>query len=79
MEPTLAGWTIMIVSVGSVCALTVFCFYRLFTLPPREVAEAPREVIDQHRRGGESHERPGAGQFEGGGGHANRWIGSSRN
>jgi hypothetical protein len=31
-----AGWAIMIVSVGSVCALTAFCFYRVLTLPPQE-------------------------------------------
>jgi hypothetical protein len=29
MAPTVAGWTIMIVSIGSVCALTAFCCYRL--------------------------------------------------
>ena len=29
MGPTIAGWTIMITSIGSVCALTVFCCYRL--------------------------------------------------
>lgn len=46
MEPTFAGWTIMIVSVGSVCALTIFCFYRLFTLPPREVVEHVKSPLD---------------------------------
>lgn len=35
-----AGWAIMIVSVGSVLALTGFCLVRVLTLPP--------EVIDQH-------------------------------
>ena len=34
---TTAGWAIMIVSVGSIVALTVFCFWRLFTLPPSEL------------------------------------------
>jgi len=36
---TILGWLMMIVSVGSVIALTVFCLYRVFTLPPEEVAE----------------------------------------
>ena len=38
MGPTAAGWTIMIVSIGSVCALTVFCCYRLIfpaNVPPQ--------------------------------------------
>ena len=46
MEPTVAGWTIMIVSVGSVCALTAFCFYRLFRLPPQEVVEHVKAPLD---------------------------------
>lgn len=46
MEPTVAGWTIMIVSVGSVCALTAFCFYRLLTLPPRKVVEHLKAPLD---------------------------------
>lgn len=37
MTPT--GWAIMIVSVGSVLALTAFCFYRVLTLPPAEIDE----------------------------------------
>jgi hypothetical protein len=44
---TLAGWAIMILSVGSVLALTAFCFYRVLTLPPLEVTEhlkAPLEI-----------------------------------
>lgn len=36
---TILGWLMMIVSVGSVIALTVFCLYRVFTLPPEEVAD----------------------------------------
>lgn len=50
MEPTPAGWTIMITSISSVCALTVFCFYRLFRLPPREVIEHEKAplIIDTH-------------------------------
>ena len=41
-----AGWTIMIVSVGSVLALTVFCFYRILTLPASELDEikAPLDI-----------------------------------
>jgi hypothetical protein len=36
---TPAGWTIMILSVGSVLALTTFCFYRVLTLPASEMDE----------------------------------------
>lgn len=36
---TAAGWTIMIVSVGSVLVLTAFCFYRVLSLPPAEIDE----------------------------------------
>ena len=41
-----AGWTIMIVSVGSVLSLTAFCFYRVLTLPPVEVAEHLKAPLD---------------------------------
>jgi hypothetical protein len=43
---TPAGWAIMVVSVGSVLALTVFCFYRVLTLPPSEIGElkAPLDI-----------------------------------
>ncbi len=43
---TAAGWTIMIVSVGSVLALTAFCFYRVLTLPAMELDElkAPLDI-----------------------------------
>ncbi|MCI0491634.1 MAG: hypothetical protein L0Z07_01710 [Planctomycetes bacterium] len=44
---TLAGWAIMIVSVGSVLALVSFCLYRVLTLPPQVVEEhlkAPLEI-----------------------------------
>jgi hypothetical protein len=43
---TPAGWAIMIVSVGSVLALTAFCFYRVLTLPATEMDElkAPLDI-----------------------------------
>jgi hypothetical protein len=31
------GWTIMLVSVGSVISLTVYCMARVLALPPIEV------------------------------------------
>jgi hypothetical protein len=31
------GWTIMLVSVGSVISLTVYCMARVLSLPPIEV------------------------------------------
>ncbi len=33
------GWMMMIVSVGSVLALTGFCFYRVLTLPPAQIED----------------------------------------
>jgi hypothetical protein len=45
MEPF--GWTMMILSVGSVLLLTGFCLYRVLTLPPDEVEDlsgAPLEI-----------------------------------
>ena len=42
---TSAGWAIMIVSVGSIVALTVFCFWRLFTLPASELDESEQADI----------------------------------
>jgi hypothetical protein len=36
---TIAGWTIMIASVGSVLALTGFCLYRVLMLPPNVAEE----------------------------------------
>lgn len=33
---TTAGWIIMLLSVGGVTALFVWCLYRVFTAPPSE-------------------------------------------
>jgi hypothetical protein len=47
MEPlNWQGATLMIISVGSVLALTAYCLYRVFTLPPVEVDDLtyPLEV-----------------------------------
>jgi hypothetical protein len=44
MEPS--GWAVMIVSVGSVLALTAFCFYRVLTLPPVEIEEHLKAPLD---------------------------------
>lgn len=43
---TTAGWAIMIISVGSVLALTAFCFYRVLSLPPSEIDDlkAPLDI-----------------------------------
>lgn len=43
---TPAGWAIMVISVGSVCLLTAFCFYRLLTLPPEVVEEHLKAPLD---------------------------------
>ncbi len=29
-----AGWIVMLLSVGSVVSLVIFCLYRVLTLPP---------------------------------------------
>lgn len=31
-----SGWVFLLLSVGSVTALTVYCFYKVLTLPPSE-------------------------------------------
>jgi hypothetical protein len=41
------GWFMLLASVGSVIGLTVFCLYRVLTLPPAEVESlhtAPLEI-----------------------------------
>jgi hypothetical protein len=43
---TPAGWTIMLLSVGSVLTLVSYCLYRVFTLPPLEIEDlhAPLDI-----------------------------------
>jgi hypothetical protein len=41
-----AGWAIMIVSVGSVLALTAFCVARVLTLPSQVVEEHLKAPLD---------------------------------
>jgi hypothetical protein len=43
---TAAGWAIMIGSISFVLSLTVFCFYRVLTLPPIEVEEHLKAPLD---------------------------------
>lgn len=41
------GWIMMLGSVGSVLGLTIFCLYRVLTLPPAEIESlntAPLEI-----------------------------------
>ena len=44
MEP--AGWTIMLISVGSVLTLVSYCLYRVLSLPPVEIEDmkGPLEI-----------------------------------
>jgi hypothetical protein len=52
MTLTPGGWTIMIVSVGSVLALVIFCLFRVLSLPPGEVEEhlkGPLEIDTRDR------------------------------
>lgn len=47
---TLAGWILMLGSVGFVLGLTAFCFYRVMRTPePKEHMHAPLD-IDTHER-----------------------------
>jgi hypothetical protein len=43
---TALGWLMMVISVGSVLALTSFCLFKVLTLPPAEVDDLtyPLEV-----------------------------------
>jgi hypothetical protein len=41
-----AGWAIMISSISFVLGLTVFCFYRVLTLPPMEVEKHLKAPLD---------------------------------
>ena len=34
-----AGWTVMLISIGSVLLLVGFCLYRVLTLPPVDFEE----------------------------------------
>ena len=49
---TLPGWLMMFASCSSVIALTAFCLYRVFTLPPVEAGEI------HSRLEMETHDRP---------------------
>ncbi|MFH1419083.1 MAG: hypothetical protein ABII12_12465 [Planctomycetota bacterium] len=40
---TAAGWTVMILSVGSVFVLMSYCLFRVLSLPPVEVEEVDEE------------------------------------
>ena len=43
---TPAGWAIMIGSVGAICVLTIYCMYRVLTLPPMEAEEHIKAPLD---------------------------------
>jgi hypothetical protein len=43
---TALGWLIMTLSLSSVIGLTAFCLYRVFTLPPVEVANLDIAPLD---------------------------------
>jgi len=46
MTLTLAGGTIMVVSISAVLLLTGFCIYRVLSLPPLEVSEHLKAPLD---------------------------------
>jgi len=43
---SVAGWIVMILSVGSVLSLVSYCLYRVLTLPPVEMEDlkGPLEI-----------------------------------
>jgi hypothetical protein len=41
-----AGWTVMLVSVGSILTLVSYCLYRVLSLPPVEVEEHLKGITD---------------------------------
>lgn len=41
-----AGWTVMLLSVGSILTLVTYCLYRVLTLPPLEVEEHLKGITD---------------------------------
>ena len=43
---TALGWLIMSLSLSSVIGLTVFCLYRVLTLPPAEVKNLDIAPLD---------------------------------
>jgi uncharacterized membrane protein len=43
---TTLGWIIMSLSLSSVIGLTVFCLYRVLTLPPAEVGNLDIAPLD---------------------------------
>ncbi len=48
---TVAGWILMLTSVGLVVALNVYCFYRVFKTPvTKDHLHAPLDI--------ETHEKP---------------------
>ena len=49
---TALGWIMMLASVSSVLGLTIFCLYRVLTLPPAEVQDlsAPLEIDTRDTR-----------------------------
>ena len=43
---TPAGWTVMILSVGSVLTLATFCLVRVLSLPPVDIEEHLKGTLD---------------------------------
>ena len=41
-----AGWTVMLLSVGSILSLVSYCLYRVLSLPPVEVEEHLKGITD---------------------------------
>lgn len=45
------GWTFMIVSMSSVLALVIFCYYRVLTNPPAANHMQAPQTLDTHDKG----------------------------
>jgi hypothetical protein len=44
------GWIMMLVSIGSVLSLVIFCLIRVLTLPPGEVESLNTALLEQDTR-----------------------------
>ena len=47
-----SGWTIMLISVGSVLTLVSYCLYRVLSLPPVDMEDikGPLEIVTRDTR-----------------------------
>jgi hypothetical protein len=49
------GWAVLLISCGTILALNIFCFWKVFTLPREEEEDlhAPLDIDTHDQNGGE--------------------------